>query len=199
MCDGPIVSLATGSVAVMLGAAAILAGGDLRAEARQQGAQPEPVPWSAERPLEWSLYAGQPDMTSKSSARTAYQFSYREQCRGDAFTFRVISLFQPAQSWVKPGVLSNFAGRSRLLAHEQGHFDLSEIHARKLRRVLSQIRDACRLTRDERMAHVAHVTGEDGQAQSRYDWETGYGVNETRQGRWLLDIKRQLAELAEWK
>ncbi len=184
---------------VVLFAAAVLAVGDLRAEAHQQAVQPEPIPWSAERPLEWHHYAGQPDMTSKSSARTTYQFSYQEQCRGDAFTFTVLSRFQPAQSWVKPGVLSNFAGRSRLLAHEQGHFDLSEVHARKLRRTLSQIRDACRLARDERMARVTQVTGEDGAAQNRYDWETGYGVNETPQGLWLLDIKRQLAELAAWK
>lgn len=183
-------------VACLAGAAVVAAG--LKLSAQQFGGEPPALPWSAERALAWSNYLGRPDETSNAAAVTAYKFSYREECVGDAFTFRVLSQFDQALSWVKPKALVTLSGRSRLLVHEQAHFDLSEVQARKLRRALYQLRTPCSMTSDERKTLVMQHIREDAETQRRYDADTGFGANDMPQRRWVLDIGRELAALADY-
>src|SRR3990172_2185418 len=179
----------------------LLAGTTAAVGARQSapGRSGDPaIPWSAERSLAWSQYAGRPDLGTTAAAMTVYKLSYQEECAGEAFEFQVVPLFLPSRSWVKASVLSNFSGGGRLLAHEQGHFDLSEVQARKLRRALGRLEHPCAMTWDARRALVRQHVRDDLEAQYRYDRDTGYGSNETRQVRWLLDIGRQLAALTDF-
>jgi hypothetical protein len=50
----------------------------------------------------------------------------QQECRETALDVRVEVEFYPNSSWVKPGRKS-----TELLKHEQGHFDLTELYARK--------------------------------------------------------------------
>ena len=160
-------------------------------------AMPVPIAWSANRALAWSDYAGPPDFASDAGATTVYRLAYQERCT-DTYTFSVTSMFQPAQSWVRPSVLENPDARRSLLVHEQGHFDLSEISARKLRRALSQLPHPCGMTSVERRTFVEHHLREDAAAQARYDSTTNYGLDQTHQIRAVIEIGRELASLAEF-
>ena len=163
----------------------------------QVPAIPVPIAWSATRALAWSDFVGKPDLASDAGATTVYRLAYQERCT-DSFTFTVTSVFQPAESWVRPSVLESPEARRRLLVHEQGHFDLSEISARKLRRGLSRLPHPCGMTSIERRTFVEHHLREDADAQARYDSTTNYGLNETHQIRAVIEIGRELAALAEF-
>lgn len=183
-------------IVLLAAGTSIVASGDTAL--RDVSADPAPIPWSAKRSLAWRDYVGKPDVSTGAAAVTVYRFSYKENCVDQVFTFTVISVFQPQLSWVRPSALTNLEGRNRLLMHEQGHFDLSEVSARRLRRVLSQIPEPCSKPADVRRDLVARHMREDTEQQARYDWDTNYGLNLGQQTRALVDIGRRLASLAEY-
>ena len=49
--------------------------------------------------------------------------------------FEVNAFFYPNESWYKPDVCNNL-----ILSHEQLHFDITELHARKFRQMVSNTR-----------------------------------------------------------
>lgn len=149
----------------------------------------EPFEWSASRRLSWSDYLGRPDLVSPASALTAYEIAVEHGCTRDTFSFRVTVKFQPGKSWTK-------STGQRLLEHEQGHFDLGEVHARRLRRAFRSVKDPCEMPASELTELAAKFILEDAERQQRYDRETIYGLNGRSQGAWDDEIRKQLKELA---
>lgn len=157
-----------------------------------------PIPWSSKRSLAWTDYIAKPELTSEIGALTTYQLTYLENCALDKYSFTVTSVFQPAQSWVKPAVVSSPEASRRVLVHEQGHFDLSEVSARTLRKALAELKHPCGMTSEERHAVVRWHLAEDLKGQLRYDAATGYGVDEAQQTQQVTQIARMLSSLAEF-
>jgi Bacterial protein of unknown function (DUF922) len=155
----------------------------------------DPMPWSPTRRLSWSDFLGRPDLASDASATTAYVIAYESTCEGSTFTFQVSNTFRPDRSWVKPVLLMGSSQGRLTLQHEQAHFDLGEVHARELRRALSQLSDPCDRTEQERLALVNGVLRVDEEAQRRYDFETEFGMNLGRQLEWIGSVARQLDAL----
>lgn len=178
--------------------AAALAAATAATSAGQSQTPADSIAWSAKRALVWSDYGGRPEVTSPAAAMTVYRLSYEDQCALDRYSFSVTSLFQPAQSWVKTSAITSADSGRGLLIHEQGHFDLSEVGARKLRRALSQLQHPCGMTSVERNAIVERHIREDRAAQSRYDTVTQYGIHQAQQVRLVIEIGRELAALAEF-
>ena len=149
-------------------------------------------PWSAGRRLKWSDFRGQPPGQGEEGAKTAYALFYAWKCRGEAFEFRVIAAFRPRQSWVK-AVMANDNAQSRsALGHEQTHFDLTEVHARKMRQYFNVLPEACRKTDRELTALARRLLQEEKAEQQRYDAETEHGLRAAPQGTWSRDVKRRL-------
>jgi hypothetical protein len=164
------------------------------AQERQKPAPPEPFEWSATRRLTWSDYLGRPDMMSQASALTVYVMAIEHGCSGEVFSFRVAVMFQPQRSWVKPALLAR--GGASVLEHEQAHFDLGEVQARRLRRAFKSVKDPCEVPATEFNELASKYIIEDAERQQRYDQETIYGLDRGRQGLWQDDIRKQLKELA---
>lgn len=83
-----------------------------------------------------------------------------------------------------------------ILKHEQLHFDITELYARKLRQLISQkdftkVRNV--VTEIERM--YKKVTSEWEREENKYDSETQHGINAARQNIWNENIAAQLKEL----
>jgi hypothetical protein len=157
----------------------------------------ESIVWSPDRRLAWSDFLGRPDIVSEAAAMTVYLLSYDGHCVGTVFDHRVFSAFLPDRSWVKPSVL--LAGPEvsrRALDHEQTHFDLSEVSARRLRRALAALDAPCAM--DDAALHgvVDPFIGEDYERQRRYDRETVYGSHGGWQREWQRRVERELADLA---
>ena len=96
------------------------------------------IEWSKNRKLSWEDIKGNPKPISNANAAA------QTYC-GFSFETNRVTMFKKAKiftkntfdcnlSWVRPGQKN----REDLLEHEQGHFDLSEVYARRLRKKLEE-------------------------------------------------------------
>lgn len=163
-------------------------------------APPQPVAspdraWSAARPLTWAEFRGTAPAGGMEGARTVYLLRYESRCHGKTFTFDVKAVFVPDESWVKADVLASPRESVRVLQHEQTHFDLTEVHARRMRKYFAGLYDACGLSDAQVDAAVDRFVKEEAAAQQRYDDETGYGLVPARQRVWTERVAEMLTSL----
>jgi hypothetical protein len=170
----------------------------------------EELVWTPQRPLRWEDFEGsvprgaprQNVAMTAASLRWSYSYSLewsRGSCVYEITSIETDALFDPRASWVRD------EGRtSAVLAHEQGHFDIAELHklmfAEASRAFLGK-RATCR-GRDKRS--VAKSVERDIDAtlgklyeriwtnqthvQNAYDDETAHGMNSAAQREWLEKI-----------
>jgi len=151
--------------------------------------------WSARRPLTWNDFQGSPPSEGPEGAKTSYTLYSVWKCRGDVFEFRVVAGFRPRQSWVKAIVLDDSTQRRSVLRHEQTHFDLAEVHARRMRRAFGDLARPCAKTDAELSAVGQRVTQEETAEQRRYDGETNHGLLADQQAAWTRDVNLRLDRL----
>src|SRR5262249_44372894 len=94
--------------------------------------------WSAEKKLTGSDFQGRPDPASSMKAMTHSGIAYSWQCANGTLTYEVIARFDRSKSWMRPGA------ETKLLLHEQKHFDITEIYARKMRKAFSEMSNPCK-------------------------------------------------------
>jgi len=153
--------------------------------------------WSKEK-LTWEDFKGKPDSTSsyQANANSGFSYSWGFGIKNGTpnFTYEVQSWFYPEDSWVKPN-----SKNSSLLAHEQLHFDISELHARKMRKFLisfhpQNIQEAkLQLKR----AHT-EIERERIKLQNLYDTETDHGNLDNKQLEWQNKVSKELSKLEEY-
>jgi hypothetical protein len=159
-------------------------------------AEDNAMAWSARRPLVWNDFRAQPPDGGAESARTAHSIHYAWVCRaGGRFEFRATAAFRPNRSWVKPIVVRNPGENPRVLRHEQTHFDISEVYARRLRQEFSLLSNPCRLDDEELSALARKLLDQERAMQRRYDDETRHSLDVARQLLWEEDVRRLLAGL----
>lgn len=154
--------------------------------------------WISGERLTWADFRGEPVATSTAAAVTTYALAWETACTPDGFSFRVTSVFLPEQSWVRATTLDRFEASQRTLGHEQTHFDISEIHARRIRQALSRLSTPCALTETQLGEIVAPIVQADQEMQERYDRETAHGVLILQQATWNDDIGRRLRDLERY-
>ena len=103
------------------------------------------------------------------------------------FCFEIFTFFDPRESWVKSEKKS-----ADLLKHEQLHFDIAELFARRLKKRL----DKAPFTTDnyQRLTDdiFAEVLNEMDVIHNRYDHETRHGIELKIQHKWSTMIERKL-------
>ncbi|HXT69481.1 MAG TPA: DUF922 domain-containing protein [Vicinamibacterales bacterium] len=148
--------------------------------------------WTPRRPLTWKDFRGQPPRESPAAAETAYSLLHGVRCVGSAFEFRVLAAFRPEQSWVRPDILQRPADSARALRHEQTHFDLTEVHARRLRRYFTELVAPCRGSNGDLSDAATRYVRDEANAQAQYDKETDNGRRAAEQARWDKEVDGQL-------
>ncbi len=102
-----------------------------------------PIAWDVSRKLAWEDFKGKPFKTAWAAATTAsgisYEYTGRETKGGYELEFSVGAYFYPEKSWYQPHLCD-----ALVLSHEQLHFDISELFARKLRKQLVAARQRSR-------------------------------------------------------
>ena len=146
--------------------------------------------WSPDLKLSWSDFKGTPDKSSRIAAVTAsgisYEFSSLERDGYYEVEYTVSTFFYPSQSWYRPQMCDD-----NVLSHEQLHFDIAELFARKMRRTI----DSTRFTRNvkkEVNAIYTQILKELAAFQKQYDMETNYSMNREAQRRWNKEIREAL-------
>lgn len=165
---------------------------------RAQMAPHSAVAWSRGRPLTWGDFLASPRIEGQEGARTAYGLFYAVRCVGREFDYRVVAAFLPKQSWVKPGVVGDPAESLRVLGHEQTHFDLTEVYARRMREAFSGLPSACAKPEGELDRLAEQFVRDEGVAQRKYDAETDHGLTLAEQTRWDEDVSTRLIALRRY-
>jgi hypothetical protein len=148
--------------------------------------------WNSARKLRWDDFSGEADATSSFKAFTKSKINMSWWCDGGIFTFEATARFDKGSSW-KKDILSD-----KLLAHEQLHFDLAELYARKMRKHFRNLENACDLSTDELKAHASQLQSEWEQREKQYDNETEHSKNQDEQLRWEAMIAQELRALAKY-
>jgi len=166
----------------------------LFAQAQDNYSNANVIEWTVGRKLNWNDFKGKVPAVTREAALSKCGFGYATNRvnRFEKVEFTVIARFYPDQSWVHPDKTS-----IRLLQHEQRHFDLCEIYARKLRKLFAtekwtgaDMRKADKLYQD--------TYKELAEMQQKYDEETIHGLDTEKQNEWNETLAKQLNELAEF-
>lgn len=155
------------------------------------------IPWTTEL-LTWQDFAGNPDPSNPFHANTSsgisYSWSMKQTGQDIEFMYEVHTYFLPGESWVKPGKNS-----LHLLAHEQLHFDITELHGRKLRKAMEEF-DLLN-TREIKPALKAiynNIETSRTNMQKTFDAETRHSNDAAAQLKWQQFIKEELEKLSEF-
>ncbi len=152
--------------------------------------------WTTDYKLTWNDFEGDPnykhDYKDISAITVSGIVDYRG-CDEGKIIYKIKSYFEKKNSWVK------LAGRNdHTLEHEQVHFDITELYARKLRKELSERAFAC----GEELAFETFVNDflEGWQAlQAEYDAETDFSNKHSAQHEWIGKVREELKTLEAYK
>ena len=166
---------------------------------RDEIARQDGLIWSADRPLTIADFKGAaPAVTGQEGARTAYSLFNGALCTGQRFQYSVIAAVLPGQSWMSPTVRASTEISARTLRHEQTHFDLTEVHARRLRKTFAEMTQPCTRTEAQLRAVSERVIRDEALEQRRYDDATNHGRNTAQQTVWDREVAARLAEAARF-
>ena len=150
------------------------------------------IPWDASRKLRWEDFKGKPFKTAWAAATTAsgisYSYTGQERAEGYELQFEVGAYFYPEKSWYQPKLCDE-----AILRHEQLHFDISELYARKFRNELKKAHFTKNVKAEVRAIYNA-ILDELHKLQSQYDYETNYSRDPGNQLAWEKKLAKALME-----
>ncbi|KAA9327127.1 DUF922 domain-containing protein [Hymenobacter busanensis] len=154
-------------------------------------AEPELLVWSARRPLTWADFKAKPAAGDPLHALTTANIGAKVGCQDFVFSSTVQATFTPSQSWVKAPQTASAA----LLRHEQTHFDLTEVYARRMRQRLKATTFDCEHLQPAFNNLMKLTISEWQREQQRYDVESNHGLNQVQQLAWEKKVQTRLGEL----
>lgn len=150
----------------------------------------ELIPWKEGERLSWN------DFTKKRSnnhnglqALTTAGIGVEFECNGPEPKVLVTCHFKKKESWTRN------TESVELLAHEQLHFDITELFARKLRKQLDEVSDPCGKGSSKVQGIYNSNFKSLNEYQTRYDKHTKHGLNEKEQADWIKKVNDELKEL----
>ena len=151
---------------------------------------PERIAWSDSLPLHWKDFKGSPLSTDTYAASSATGLSQGYELDGNGVLNKegtsVVAHFYPEFSWYKVKDTSLF-----LLRHERAHFDITEIHARKLRKRINEFAFT-ENSKEEITALYNQVEKERQVMQKQFDQETNHSRNKVQEEVWEKLIAKML-------
>ena len=145
--------------------------------------------WNEKRKLTWSDFKGKPNKLSRNEALTDSGMSIGLSCDDKNSEVTIECFFDPKKSWVKNGK-SDY-----LLAHEQLHFDITELFVRKLRRKIDQLGNDCQKLNDYIEEYYNNNYNAFVAYQHAYDSESKHSLNKEKQAYWEKKVARELEQL----
>jgi len=154
--------------------------------------------WNENYKLTWEDFKAQPrsqvDAVALTVSGISFSYSLSQNNDGDYnYQTFVEAHFYPEKSWYKPEV-----SNSHILVHEQLHFDLTELYARKLRKRIAET------SFTEQIRYELNQLNDDINealeiAQNKYDFETNHSINIEAQKQWEDYITNELKKLRAFR
>ncbi len=156
------------------------------------------IQWTTDRLLSWQDFKATPNESSKFSAESSLQISYGMKISkgsdGTKVAFKVECYFEPGESWVKKNLKTE-----TLLAHEQLHFDIAEIFARKLRKRFNESTFTIDNYNTKSTAIFEKVFLEYKSYQAAYDHDSKHGSDREEQLNWNKSVASMLVKSTKYK
>mgnify|MGYP003435601482 CR=1 FL=1 len=151
----------------------------------------ELIRWTEAKRLNWSDYKGKPDPNSDAAASTSTYLVIDYNISQNTMTYKIQSMFSRTRSW-------GLHKTDYILSHEQGHFDIAEIFARKLHKKMSEYKFDKRTYQKSLSKIYDDVVEEKTEMQNDYDRETRHSINKEKQAQWLKKIEKLLEEYEDY-
>ncbi|SKB56810.1 DUF922 domain-containing protein [Maribacter arcticus] len=152
----------------------------------------EEVIWEPGFRFTWNDFKGPVQIGSSAAATTAsgisYNFSTSYENNELKVEYTVGAYFYPTRSWYKPEVCNDVT-----LSHEQLHFDITELYARKMRKQLAITKFTENVKEEVRKIYKTTLR-QLNDFQNKYDSETNYSRNLIVQERWVNEIETVLKD-----
>ena len=174
------------------------------------------IEWSSERRLTRDDFKGRVPINAGNASLSWLNIDASWGCESGELVASARATFDPSRSWwraaqgsIWPGAGERASGVSRthidvrrsamqrdiqLLEHEQLHFDLAEVAARRIRKKFEESKNVCSEPggTEDFQGFIAEVDREFQEEQLRYDRETAHGINASAQDHWRRRIRQQL-------
>lgn len=152
--------------------------------------------WESERPLDWADFKAVPKQNIPYEANTnsgiSFSWNYSNESGEPVLEYEVNTNFYPEKSWVKEVEDNHY-----LLAHEQLHFDISELHARKLRKAIDDYKMGRNIRRELNLLYE-NIEKQRVQMQNQFDVETNHSQNKYAEAKWQHFITEELKDLEDY-
>lgn len=158
----------------------------------------ETITWSKDQKLHWGNFEGAPDYDSDAVAITASGITYGYSAKTFSnsnkieYTTQVIAQFYPEKSWYLKERVND-----TVLGHEQLHFDITELHARKLRKRIQNTKFTKNIQKEISKIYD-QVNKELRAMQNAYDEGSDYSRNYEGQLKWENKITSELKKLEKY-
>lgn len=149
------------------------------------------IKWNENRKLTWDDFKAPPMQMGSTAAMTTTHLGFSYNIANGKVTYKIDCQFQKNRSW---GLVKN----DWILKHEQGHFDIAEIFARKLNKGVSDYQFNTATFQKDLDGIYRAVINEKEKFQQQYDDETDHSRNKPKQEEWFKKIEIELKEFKDW-
>ncbi|TMI86227.1 MAG: DUF922 domain-containing protein [Bacteroidetes bacterium] len=149
------------------------------------GQNEEFIEWSAAKRLSWEDYLAKPSSSSDAAAITSTALGLEYHVRNNILTYKITCRFSKTRSWGKYRT-------DYILQHEQGHFDITELYARKLDDAIREYSFNPKKFKTDLDQIYKEIMEEKEEVQNQYDLDTDFSRNPEKQSEWLKKIQREL-------
>lgn len=152
----------------------------------------EVIYWSGNRKLTWDDFQGNPDYNYDDiSALTSSGILHYKGCEDGKIIYEIKAYFEKKYSWVKAEALTRHH-----LEHEQIHFDITQLYAKKLKLALDKQTFYCG-EEEEFDRFVQDFLMKWQKAQINYDLYTHYSMKPPQQQEWKHKVAIELSVFNE--
>ncbi len=153
------------------------------------------IVWSKDYKLIWDDFQGRAKSSSTAGAMTISGIRRNFSYENARITFNTESIFFKKDSWVK-----DYDKIPSTLEHEQLHFNITELFARKFRKALQEMKfkKNGKKTQKEFLEIYDKIDEEKDAYQELYDKETTNPRDEIKQAEWVKKVTKELSELEQY-
>lgn len=156
-----------------------------------QGVKPRQIVWGTKE-ITWDDFKGPYNRKSSGIAST---YSYMDMDilkQEDKSIVKLRAVFDMEESWV-------IYKEKSVLNHERGHFNITELYARKLRKKIAETTFSRENYKHELWALYKEYDDLMDKYQDHYDDETDSSMDTPRQKAWEAQLKKDLEEMDAYK
>jgi len=147
--------------------------------------------WQNGKKLSWRDFQGQEPTKhfEGAAAETATKINCTYSFKNDTLKYLIYTVFDKTESWTK--IFTDYA-----LAHEQNHFNISEIVTRRLRKYFQEAQISnTKNSKDNFKMNVQKIINSEPALQNEYDKQTKFGLDSSQQYKWNRYVIKTLDSL----